>query len=358
MTAFAYELASVLSAQQQVRPGDPYTMPWYVVIGEPGTGRSSAIKAINLNWPHGESALNLNLPEPLCSYWLPEKAVYLEPGAKVLGPDRDPALMRELCAELTEKRPREPVDGTLLVVNAGMLIDADERGAEAYAKTLRTYLVELSRYLSSDIPVYVVVSSIDTLWGFGDVFLWSADRTDEEPWGFSLRVGTPATQVKEPTLEALEGLQARLESMCFAKLSTEDAADSRARAFQHLAEIHLLITRLRELLNIVTLANAYERSPWFRGLAIGSAIPGTGHRLRTYAAEFIHMGLHTPPQSGTPNPGGMPIHAILDNVLLPERELVPLKTRWLSDPVFFWVGILGIVLAIVAVAAAVVLSLV
>ena len=52
MTAFAYEVATLLQAQAQAKPDDPegaYAMPWYLVLGEPQTGKSSAIKALNLS---------------------------------------------------------------------------------------------------------------------------------------------------------------------------------------------------------------------------------------------------------------------------------------------------------------------
>jgi type VI secretion system protein ImpL len=134
---------------------------------------------------------------------------------------------------------------------------------------------------------------------------------------------------------------ARIESMCFDKLSSEDGHDVRTRAFQHLVEARDLLTKLSELLKTVTMGNAFERSPWVRALIIGSGVPGTGHRIRHNASDFAQMGLHPPAHSGTPQPGGMPLHALLDDVLLPERDIVPTHVRWRDDVLLIILWIFG-----------------
>jgi type VI secretion system protein ImpL len=232
----------------------------------------------------------------------------------------------------------------VLLVSAQVLVDGSEEAVESYAKEQRRQLIEVSQAFGADIPVYVVVTAYDTLWGFGDVFRWTAQRRDEEPWGFSLLPGLPPSETPGAVAAALEGLSARIESMCFAKLSTEDPSDERMRAFQHLTDARELCGRLRTFLHVVTMANAFERAPWMRALAIGSGIPGTGNRLRHNIAQLMSVGLHPPAQSGTLTPGGMPLHALLTHVLLPEKDLVPTRVRWRDDKLSVLTAMLGIVL--------------
>lgn len=345
MSEFAYELATLMDAQARAVPGHadgPYSMPWYLVIGEPGTGRSSAIKALNLSWPRGDGPVPMTQPQPACTYWLPEKAVFIEPQSLVVGPNRGHTKLQELCYELKVKRPREPVDGIVLVVSAASLADFSDEAVERYGKAVRTYLVEIAQALGADVPCYVVASGYDDLWGFGDVFQWTQERRDEEAWGFSLPVQLPDAKTPERVRTALEALTARIESMCFAKLSSEDPSDVRARAFQHLSEARDVMQKLIEFMNVITMANAFERAPWVRALVLGSAIPGTGQRLRHKVPDFQQMGLAPPNQSGTPQPGGMPMHALLEAVLLPERDIVPTRVRWRDDKLFLIALALGV----------------
>jgi type VI secretion system protein ImpL len=334
VSAFAYEIGALVAAQAQALPGHPdgpNALPWYLVLGEPGSGRSGVVRALNLSWPRGDGALAVPAPQALCTYWMPEKAVFIEPGPAVVGPGRQQGLLHQLAYELKRVRPREPVDGVLLCVSGGALADADEVALERHAKALRTYLVELHQALEADVPVYVVLTTVDTLWGFGDVFRWSPERKNEEPWGFALPVGLPSAKVGESVAAELEGLAARIEAMCFDRLAGDEPHDVRARAFQHLAEARELMRRLGELLRIVTASSAFEPAPWLRALAIGSGAPGTGDRLRCGLARFAQMGLEAPARSGTPQPGGLPLHPLLDAVLLPERDLVPTRKRWRDD---------------------------
>ncbi len=334
MTTFAYELASLVAAQKSVHADarEPlYAVPWYLVVGEPKSGRTAAIRSLNLSWPNGDQPLATNVPGQLCQYWLPEKAVFIEPGPSVLGVARGPETLMALCQELKYKRPREPLDGLILLLDARLLADASEETVERHGKMLRRYLVEVGQALDADVPTYVVLTGIDVLWGFGDAFQWTQERSREEPWGFVLPFGVMGTPAIEQVQRETEGLLARLESTCFAKLSSEEHPDVRVRSYQHLAELRALIAKVREVLLIVTTQNAFERSPWIRALAIGSGVPGTGDRLRHRAEQFVGMGYAPPRESGTRQPGGMPLYALLENVLLPERDIVPTARRWRDD---------------------------
>jgi type VI protein secretion system component VasK len=358
VTAFAYELATVLRAQEQARPGDPegaYAMPWYLVIGTPGSGRTTAIKALSMSWPYGDTAIPMNLPEQLCTYWMPEKALFIEPEAVVVGPNRTHGKLQELCTELKDKRPREPIDGIVLVVSAQQLADSTDDAVEELAKELRRYLIEVAQALAADVPVYVVVTAYDALWGFGDAFKWTPERRDEEPWGFALRLDVPPAEAPDHVKQELEGLGARIESMCFAKLADEDPAEVRARAFQHLLEARALLRKLTDFMHIIAMANAFERAPWVRALVLGSGTPGTGNQLRYYMAELTSMGLQAPAASGTPQPGGMPMHALIDAVLLPERDLVPTRVRW-RDDILLIILLIGGILAWIALIVVMVIS--
>jgi type VI secretion system protein ImpL len=346
MTTFAYELATLVQAQAQTTAGDPegrYSLPWYLVVGEPGSGRSTAIKALNLSWPRGDQPLALGQPQPQCTYWLPAKAVFIEPGPTVLGPNRQSTLLAELCEELKVKRPREPIDGIVLIVSAALLADFEEDAVDRYAKSLRRYLIEIGQALGADVPAYVVVTAFDTLWGFGDAFKWSAERRNEQAWGFSLPPGLTTAETPARVKQELEGLVARIEAMGFAKLASEEPPEERARGYQLLAEARDVLARLGDVMQMLTMANAFERAPWIRSLALGSGIPGTGNRLRHRVIQFSQMGYYPSHQSGTPQPGGMPLHAVLDDVLLPERDIVPTRVRWRDDRLLVVLTVLGAV---------------
>ena len=355
-TPFVYEIAAVHAAVQQLKPGDPkgiYAIPFYLVLGEPGGGRSTALRAMNLTWPSGDGTVRTGLPQQYCTYWMAQEAVFIEPQAQVVGPQRDPPALGMLAKELATARPREALDGILLVLSVAEFIDLDEGGIERYGASLRKYLTDVAAALNADVPVYIVVSRYDILWGFADVFQWNKDRAREDAWGFVLPGDVITAQAKDKMDEELVGLAARLEAFCLAKLSSDDPPDQRARAYQHLAESRMLMEKLKAILHILAAGNAYERAPWLRALTIGSATPGTGDKLRAGVARFYSMGYAPPVHQPPPRPGGLPMHQYMQVVVLPDKDIVPTRTRWRDDKLlvisFIVGGVLFLVTLIVAV---------
>jgi type VI protein secretion system component VasK len=333
-TPFVYEIAALNAAVQRMKPGDPqgiYAVPLYLVIGEPAAGRSTVLQSMQLSWPEGNAQVNTGLPQQYCTYWMAQEAAFIEPQRYVVGPERDMPALGMLCTELKSARPREALDGVLLVMSVAELADLDESGLEKYARTLRTYMVEVGRALDADVPVYIVVSRYDCLWGFADVFQWNKDRMREDPWGFVMPPDVLTSEAKDKLDEEMAGLVARIEAFCLAKLSSEDPPDQRARAFQHLAEARLVMEKLRQVLHILGAANAYERAPWIRALTIGSARPGTGDKLRAGVARFYSMGYAPPVFTPPRQPGGLPMHQFMQLVVIPDKDLVPTRTRWRDD---------------------------
>lgn len=358
-TPFVYEIAAVHAAVQQMKPGDPkgiYAIPFYLVIGEPGSGRSNALRAMNLTWPTGDGTVRTGLPQQYCTYWMAQEAVFIEPQTQIVGPQRDAPALGMLCTELRTARPREALDGVLLVMSVPEFVDLDESGLERYAMTIRKYLIEIGQALDADVPVYIVVSRYDALWGFADVFQWNKDRVREDPWGFVMPPDVLTSDAKPKMDEELAGLGARFEAFCLAKLSSDDPPDQRARAYQHLVESRLVMEKLRTILHIVGAANAYERAPWIRSLTIGSAQPGTGDKLRAGVARFYSMGYAPPVFTPPARPGGLPMHQYMQMVVLPDKDIVPTRTRWRDDKLIVISFIVGAVLFVAAAIAAVVFA--
>ena len=348
-SVFRYEIASVHAALARAFPGNAqgiYAVPWYLVIGEPGSGRSTALHAMNLTWSSGDGPLQIGIPQQQCTYWMPREAVFIEPEGTVVGPNRKPELLKQFGEELRRSRPREHLDGILLVVNVAAFIDLDEPALEAYANNLRRYLAEVAEALYTDVPVYVVITRYDTLWGFAEVFQWGIDRKNEEPWGFTLPLDTEPAKALPRIKEELIGLNARLEAFCLAKLSSDDAPEQRMRGFQHLAEVRTFMEKLTHVFTTIAMANSFERAPWIRAVALGSAVPGNGDRLRSGMARFANMGLMQAQAipGASQRPGGLPIHAFMKRVILPERDIVPLRVRWRDDKLVLACFVVGALL--------------
>jgi len=350
VSAFGPEIGVIHQVASQLKPGDPkgaYAVPWYMVLGAERSGKTSVIRAMNLTWK-GENPLRTNVAQQLAEYWIAEEAIFLEPGPSVVGPRRIADQLPSLCAELLRRRPREPLDGVILVLSAADFSDLDEQKLETFAHDQRQLLVDVCREVGSDIPVYIVLNRYDTLWGFAEAFAWSAERSREEPWGFRVPPATPSQLAQAALFEGLEGLAARIEAQCLWRLSGEEQVETRIKAFQHLVEGREMLGKLKEVLKVLAITNAYEKAPWVRALIAGCAVPGMGDRIRAAMERFTNMGLMQAPYdpARSTRPGGLPIFGFVRDVVVPERDLVPLRTRWRDDKLTVAAICVGIVFAL------------
>ena len=344
MSMFSAEIAAFSSAVGKAFGGSIYAAPWYLVVGESRTGKSTVIRSMNLTW-QGDGKVPIS-GTPNCTYWAAKEAAFIEAGERICCPNRNADYLKSLCDELKRVRAREPLDGIILVVSSTDVTELSEQALEAHAQGLRTYLVETCKNIAADIPVYAVANRYDTLWGFAEVFAWNAERAKEEGWGFVLHPDVPSQSAMPKIVEGLQGLQGRIEALCLTKLCSEDGIEQRIKAFQHLSESRQFLEKLQEVLKIVAFSNRYERAPWVRALAIGAAVPGIGDRIRACAARFQNMGLIQNPYdpSRATRPGGLPVYNFMRTTILPEKDLVPSKVRWRDDLATILAFVLGLLL--------------
>lgn len=347
----AHELAALAASVKRAR-GGLYVTPWYLVLGRSGCGKTTGVLRMHLDWSAG-GTLPPVAQAQLGAYHVAAEAVFLEPGPHLTAHGSPPEALTAYCAAIKSARPREPVDGVLLVLSAADFVDLGDAELESYALAMRAQLVAAESGFEAEVPTYVLLTRFDTLWGFGEAFQWGPERAREEPWGFVLPESLGGADFKPRLREQLDGLLARFEAHCFARLASDDHPEARARVFQHLAEVRELVQKTGYVLERIATGSAFEKAPWVRSLAVGSAVPGVGDRLRARLARFTNMGL-VPAAPAAIRPGGLPFHAYVRAVLLPERDLVPTRVRFRDDVATVALAGLAAVLTIVATVAAIV----
>lgn len=94
-------------------------------------------------------------------------------GALCEQPDADilhRRLWEHLLGWLVEKRARQPLNGIILTLDLPDLLTADKRRREHLLQTLRSRLQDIRQYLHCQLPVYVVLTRLDLLYGFAALF--------------------------------------------------------------------------------------------------------------------------------------------------------------------------------------------
>lgn len=170
-----------------------YQLPWYVLIGAPGAGKTTALVNSGINFPladrFGKTALRGIGGTRHCDWWFTENAVLLDTAGRYTTqeshPEQDAKEWGNFLGLLKKYRPRQPINGVIVTVSLSDLMNctAEERQEQAQAQHKR--LVELRESLKIDFPVYVMVSKIDLLRGFLGYFGQYDKQQRSQIWGFT-----------------------------------------------------------------------------------------------------------------------------------------------------------------------------
>ena len=179
-----------------------YEFPWYMLVGNPGAGKTTAILNSGLKFPlaeqMGKAFQSLGKPGALageggtkhCDWWFTSEAVMIDTAGRYTSqdsaPQTDSAEWFGFLDLLRKHRAQAPINGAVLVVNAADLIGQDKSSRMAHASYLRERLMQLRQKLGIRFPVYVVVTKMDMLEGFESYFGYLTSESRAQVWGFTL----------------------------------------------------------------------------------------------------------------------------------------------------------------------------
>lgn len=180
-----------------------YELPWYMIIGAPGDGKTTALLNAGLQFPlaeqMGQSAEAIAIPGKggtlHCDWWFTNEAVLIDTAGRYVRQDdgdsaenasRNAGEWRGFLGLLRKYRPRAPINGVLLTINAADLAGKTEAERITAAAALRARLAELRTELGIRFPVYLMVTKMDLLPGFTDYFNSLTTEGRAQIWGFTL----------------------------------------------------------------------------------------------------------------------------------------------------------------------------
>ncbi|WP_420800140.1 type VI secretion system membrane subunit TssM [Paraburkholderia tagetis] len=171
-----------------------YQLPWYVFIGAPGSGKTTALVNSGLTFPlaeqFGKAAIRGVGGTRHCDWWFTNEAVLIDTAGRYATHESNRALDQDewsgFLALLKKYRVRQPLNGALLTISVSDLLGASEVERTGHAMALRKRLQELRTELGIQFPVYVLVTKADLLSGFTDYFA-RLNRTERaQVWGFTI----------------------------------------------------------------------------------------------------------------------------------------------------------------------------
>lgn len=168
--------------------GNPlYVLPWYMVIGESGCGKTTAIQSARLSSPFVEVTRTSGISGTRnCDWWFFEQAVLIDTAGRYAIPvdeGRDRDEWQKFLALLARYRKKEPLNGLVVSVSADKLLESAPEMLEEDGVSIRRRMDELMRVLGAKFPVYVLVTKCDLVQGMNQFCAELSDETLNQAMG-------------------------------------------------------------------------------------------------------------------------------------------------------------------------------
>lgn len=288
---------------------DLYSLPWYVVCGEPGSGKTEAIRRCKVGFPPGlqdemqgaGGTINMH-------WWFTNYAVLIDTAGKLLFQEAPPGTTTEwteFLSLLRKARPNCPINGLLLVIPSESLIKDSMDDIQAKAGKIARQLDTIQRTLDVRFPVFVLITKCDKIVGFREFFSGVKDpQLQDQMTGWSnpapLDAPLQLEQVNRHLAEVVQRIGRRRLGMLKDPVPTEHGrrrADEVDALFALSSSISALAPRLRKYLEVIFGPSSRSAKPLFlRGIYFTSALT-EGKELDTELAAALGLSEDQLPSS-------------------------------------------------------------
>jgi type VI secretion system protein ImpL len=315
-----------------------YQLPWYIFIGPPGSGKTTALLNSGLHFPLadelGSDALQGVGGTRNCDWWFTDDAVLLDTAGRYTTQDSyeavDKAAWSGFLELLKRHRRRRPINGALVAISITDLLQQTELERMAHAKAIRMRVKELIDSFGIRFPIYVLFTKCDLLAGFNEFFEPMSREERSQVWGMTFPYAERADQDSgiNGFREEFRELERRIDARLLDRLEHERDPKRRILIYAFPQQFSSIREAAESFLQEAFNANRYQETPMVRGVYFTSGTQeGTpiDRLLGSMAQEFGLNRQIAPAFSGSGR--SYFIKRLFKDLIFPEAHLAGVNLR-------------------------------
>lgn len=333
LASLRQRLQAALALMKKTRRGGLYHLPWYMFVGVPGAGKTTALVQSGLTFPladsMGQAALGGVGGTRNCEWWFTDEAVLLDTAGRYTSQDSyrevDQAAWLGFLQLLRKHRRQRPLNGVIVTLSVADLLQQTGAERQVQAQAIRARIQELHTGLGIRFPIYVMLTKCDLLPGFVEFFAHLSRAERAQVWGMTFAL--TETQQVDPALAAFNGefqlLEQQLQAQVLSRVQQERDPQRRALVCGFAQHFAVLGPLLDDFLQQVFAANLYEEKALLRGVYFTSGTQEGSPVDRVMGALADAFGLARqvlPPHVASGR--SYFITQLLREVIFPEANLV------------------------------------
>ncbi|KFE70552.1 type VI secretion system membrane subunit TssM [Hyalangium minutum] len=307
-------------------------LPWYMIIGPPGSGKSTALRNSGIKFPYlssrGGGVKGVGGTRN-CEWWLTNEAVLLDTAGRYTTEDDDRDEWFSFLDMLKRTRAKKPVNGLIVAVSVGDIIGIDEEETIQLAQRLRERVDELMERLKMIVPVYLMFTKCDLLAGFVDVF-GDLSKTDRgQIWGFTTPVMDKGEDLGAVFKEKFDEMAEVVEQRSIQRMGEERHPETRERIYRFPQQFEGLRENIAVMVQTLFAENVYADTPVMRGVYFNSGTQEGSPIDRVMNAMADAFGIRQSlPTSNKPAVESRSyfLRDVFANVIFPDQDLAVQST--------------------------------
>ncbi len=254
--------------------GNPlYVLPWYMLIGESASGKTTSIKNSGLTSKYASPEKTSGISGTKnCDWWFFEQAIIIDTaGRYAIHQDdtSDEEEWRFFLSSLGKYRKKEPLNGLIITVPADKLLNSSPDELEDEGKKIRIRIEELMQSLGARFPVYVLVTKCDLIYGMKQFFELLPQETHKQAFGYVNKDNVnDAIKIVEKTFVSVNKILCQLRL----RLSNQPGNETMPNeVLLFPEEFARLQSGFKTFVDSAFNKSIYQEQPYFRGIYFSSA---------------------------------------------------------------------------------------